>query len=411
MALTVVHAKHNAVADDAAASAAGEVLPSDWNANHTITGDLSTFSASPTASIGLTAVNGSAATFMRSDGAPTIDQTAAFAFSGLGATNVTALLSSTVNSTPGYVFQHNPTDALINSVAFNFGYGNNIFVGQASANYDDSVWVLGINVSNNATQRNGAQPAIFDTWESKFWNGSVYGSERHITGIGTAGTARRMMSFFHPIDGSTATMGLTYAMNYIAFTDAASNNRLQLNLGANNATLVASFTFNSDTNAVTLFKQKRGDNGAFQDYPFIALNNVFPVDFYNSPINVRIGPTTETGSEASPSLYVVPKWNTSGSPTALLVDVITNTASGAGSLLLDLQLASVSQFKVSKAGNVTATGTLTTVGGATLHTTSSALTDGAGVATGTLATAPSAGNPTKWIGINDNGTTRYIPAW
>ena len=56
-------------------------------------------------------------------------------------------------------------------------------------------------------------------------------------------------------------------------------------------------------------------------------------------------------------------------------------------------------------------GVLTTIGGATFHTTSSALTNGAGVAAGTLLNAPAAGNPTKWIGINDNGTTRYIPAW
>ena len=48
---------------------------------------------------------------------------------------------------------------------------------------------------------------------------------------------------------------------------------------------------------------------------------------------------------------------------------------------------------------------------ATFLTTSVALTDGAGVGGGTLLTAPAAGNPTKWIGINDNGTTRYIPAW
>ncbi len=57
------------------------------------------------------------------------------------------------------------------------------------------------------------------------------------------------------------------------------------------------------------------------------------------------------------------------------------------------------------------TGTVTTTGGATFHTTSTALTDGAGAAAGTLLNAPAAGNPTKWIGINDNGTTRYIPAW
>lgn len=39
------------------------------------------------------------------------------------------------------------------------------------------------------------------------------------------------------------------------------------------------------------------------------------------------------------------------------------------------------------------------------------LTDGTGVATGTLTNAPASGNPTKWIEINDNGTVRKIPAW
>jgi hypothetical protein len=38
-------------------------------------------------------------------------------------------------------------------------------------------------------------------------------------------------------------------------------------------------------------------------------------------------------------------------------------------------------------------------------------TNGAGSGAGTLTNAPVAGNPTKWVPINDNGTTRYIPAW
>lgn len=37
--------------------------------------------------------------------------------------------------------------------------------------------------------------------------------------------------------------------------------------------------------------------------------------------------------------------------------------------------------------------------------------NGAGVGAGTLTNAPAAGNPTKWIKIDDNGTTRYIPTW
>lgn len=42
---------------------------------------------------------------------------------------------------------------------------------------------------------------------------------------------------------------------------------------------------------------------------------------------------------------------------------------------------------------------------------STAITSGAGASAGTLTNAPAVGNPTSWIPINDNGTTRYIPAW
>ena len=37
--------------------------------------------------------------------------------------------------------------------------------------------------------------------------------------------------------------------------------------------------------------------------------------------------------------------------------------------------------------------------------------NGAGVAAGTLTNAPSAGNPTKWLTVNDGGTVRYVPSW
>lgn len=38
-------------------------------------------------------------------------------------------------------------------------------------------------------------------------------------------------------------------------------------------------------------------------------------------------------------------------------------------------------------------------------------TNGAGAGAGTLTNAPAAGNPTKWVPFDDNGTTRYIPMW
>lgn len=51
------------------------------------------------------------------------------------------------------------------------------------------------------------------------------------------------------------------------------------------------------------------------------------------------------------------------------------------------------------------------LGGAVFMFTSTNLTNGAGAAAGTITNAPTAGNPTKWIGINDNGVVRYLPSW
>lgn len=52
-----------------------------------------------------------------------------------------------------------------------------------------------------------------------------------------------------------------------------------------------------------------------------------------------------------------------------------------------------------------------TTGATTLHSTTAALSDNSGAGAGTLGNAPTAGNPTKWIAIDDNGTPRYIPTW
>ena len=52
-----------------------------------------------------------------------------------------------------------------------------------------------------------------------------------------------------------------------------------------------------------------------------------------------------------------------------------------------------------------------TISDTKLMATATTFNDGAAAAAGTLLNAPSAGNPTKWIPIDDNGTTRYIPAW
>jgi hypothetical protein len=65
-----------------------------------------------------------------------------------------------------------------------------------------------------------------------------------------------------------------------------------------------------------------------------------------------------------------PRWN-NGAVTfpGLWLLNVTDTASLSGSLLLDLQVGSTSKFKVDKAGNVTATGTISGASGAGTFTT------------------------------------------
>jgi hypothetical protein len=106
----------------------------------------------------------------------------------------------------------------------------------------------------------------------------------------------------------------------------------------------------------------------------------------------------------NPAVDITQTWNSAGTTFSGFRYNVTDSASQTASLLLDLQIASATKFSVRKDG-------LITHASATLMATSVALTNGAAAQTGTLTNAPAAGNPTKWIPINDNGTTRYIPAW
>jgi hypothetical protein len=77
-----------------------------------------------------------------------------------------------------------------------------------------------------------------------------------------------------------------------------------------------------------------------------------------------------TGSQTLTTLLIDPTWNTTGVVDAALLINPTNSASGAGSLLIDAQLGGSSKWKVDKTGLVTQTGgliaTYNALGGATI---------------------------------------------
>lgn len=73
--------------------------------------------------------------------------------------------------------------------------------------------------------------------------------------------------------------------------------------------------------------------------------------------------------------------------------------------LLQARLADDSLFTEIECSNII------TNNAAAAFSTNTTLTDFAAAQLGTLTNAPTAGNPAKWIAIDDNGTTRFIPTW
>jgi len=74
-------------------------------------------------------------------------------------------------------------------------------------------------------------------------------------------------------------------------------------------------------------------------------------DTYSAPRAVAISPESLTGASATTSLDIAQTWNTTGTPTAVKCNV-TDTASNAASLLMDLQVGSASKFNIKKDGSV-----------------------------------------------------------
>lgn len=98
--------------------------------------------------------------------------------------------------------------------------------------------------------------------------------------------------------------------------------------------------------------------------------------------------------------------------TGVATWAINNPSSGTD---LELKANNTTRLTLTYNGNLVipapVSGRCLTIADNTLLRTTVSFSNGAAAAAGTLTNAPTAGNPTKWIPIDDNGTTRYIPAW
>lgn len=117
-----------------------------------------------------------------------------------------------------------------------------------------------------------------------------------------------------------------------------------------------------------------------------------------------------SSAEDYKALWLDVVWDTTANTGALLVN-ITDTASGANTKVFDFKVDAASVSSLNPAGQLTLAENILSAATDFMHETSADLADGAAAGAGTLTNAPTAGDPAKWVAINDNGTTRYFPTW
>lgn len=299
---------------------------------------VASLGANPAASIGLSAVNGSASTYLRSDGAPALSQAIVPTWTGIHTWSSPAATFSvpvifTGTTTAGNVVAWNST-------------GSNAFIGIESST-------------------GGAESV---------------GSSAYSLNLGTSNATSLWLS-----TNGIARIGTTSAGNV---TINAPGSGQALTVTGSGATTSA-VTINTPTAGI--YSITHSAAAATTDYS---------VDRWIGSVvtgYVGIGNSATSNAAFANSLAV-------GTQTAHTLNLNTNdlarVAIGASGNVL---------INVPSSGDTLTVAPSVTSGA--LMASSSALTTGAGASAGTITNAPSAGNPTKWIKINDSGTIRSIPAW
>lgn len=142
----------------------------------------------------------------------------------------------------------------------------------------------------------------------------------------------------------------------ISASAAIAYSKLNLSLSIVNADIDASAGI-VDTKLATISTAGKVSDSALSSN--VALENT--LNIFTATQTITPGANTNaltvssyslTGANAQSVLDLAGTWNTSGTPTAIKLN-LTDTASNAASLLLDLQVGSVSKFKVAKSGTMT----------------------------------------------------------
>jgi len=356
--------------------------------------------ANPTASVGLSAVNGVATTFMRSDGAPALSQsitptwTGAHTFSAL----VTANLGLTVTGA-AFTSRGITDNATTNAITI----ANTQAITTTAPSSGSSLTVTGNNSGIAMIVASGLP-------------GSTGGADIKVTRAGsTINQAAQGPNIF--LNDTTNTTG-----HYIQESGG------QLEIWASTGggptlteqmVILTSGGVFSVRNGIPSFVL----NSSGSNFGFIQNDSSNNWSLATGTTNTTLGTAVLKWNATGNVVIPAPSSGTAFAVTGLANNdtatlVAPNTANQsfghrvqAGTSSTDYSIRIVNAANTTDYFKVRGDGETFVAPNGTLLFTLAALTNNSGAATGTLTNAPAAGNPTKWIKINDNGTVRSIPAW
>jgi hypothetical protein len=258
--------------------------------------------------------------------------------------------------------------------------------GALEAFNSDTSWAFGYNPNHEKA----GVPSLFFSFESDWDNGSGPGVEWHLAAHSPAGVASRPFSM-RIEDGSRYT-DLSVAMSSIGFFDQTNVNQAMI---WTTTPTTAALVLNKGT-TVTIYEENDGAGNTTYTL-FQRTSNAFRI------LNQKTGSGTANGgliftTEGTGAIIF---GNGSGNQWFMnpSLKAWTDNANDIGA------------SGANRPRNIFVAGNVTIGDAAALVKSSVAMNNGAGAGAGTILNAPAAGNPTKWIPINDNGTTRYVPAW
>jgi len=164
----------------------------------------------------------------------------------------------------------------------------------------------------------------------------------------------------------------------------------------------------TNNHSLTLFN---GTNNALINDFNIAFNT--PASSSGLFANTLIFTDNSTTSTAQLSFDNLTITDGGGGSMSTLTSQALQIVLGGNSITLsnNIQVSQGGLTSIILGGEVQSGGILSSLNAASIVRSRIALTNYAAAALGTLANAPTAGNPTKWIAIDDNGTLRKIPTW